>query len=109
MALPLAATLGVAAAALEAASPLMNASSANMNLARIKAAAEEFESVFLGDMLEAMFEGVGEDDPFNNAEGAATWRSVQTEEMARGIARAGGIGLADHVARHLIAIQESRS
>jgi Rod binding domain-containing protein len=109
MAFPLAATLGIAGAALEAASPLTNASTANMNLQRIKATAEEFESVFLGNMLEAMFEGVGDDDPFNTAEGAATWRSMQTEEMARGIARAGGIGLADHVARHLIALQETPS
>jgi Rod binding domain-containing protein len=38
--------------------------------------------------------------------GAGTWRSLLTDEYAKTIAKAGGIGLADHVQRQLIALQE---
>ncbi len=78
-----------------------------MSRAKIKETAQEFESVFLANMMEEMFAGVGEDDPFES-EGSETWRSLRTEEFARSIARAGGIGLAEHVQRHHIAMQESK-
>jgi flagellar protein FlgJ len=79
-----------------------------MSRAKIKEVAQEFESVFLANMMEEMFAGIGEDDPFES-QGSDTWRSLRTEEFARSIARAGGIGLAEHVQRHLIAMQESKS
>jgi Rod binding domain-containing protein len=37
------------------------------------------------------------------------WRSFLGEEYAKSFAKAGGIGLADHVYRALIAQQEARS
>lgn len=89
------------AAATAAAKPL--------SLARIKEAASEFEAVFLGGMLEEVFANVGDEGPFDGGEGSNIWRSLRTEEFARAIARAGGIGLAEHVERHLIAMQENVS
>ena len=109
MGTPVTAALGLASSTASAAAPLMQAKTPGMNRDKIKALAGEFESVFLNNMLEEMFAGVGEDDPFGNSEGAATWRSLQTEEFGRAISRAGGIGLAEHVERHLIALQESQS
>jgi Rod binding domain-containing protein len=82
---------------------------ANMSLAKIKETATEFESVFLSGMLEEVFANVEEDGPFDGGEGTKIWRSLRTEEFARAIARAGGVGLAEHVERHLIAMQENRS
>ena len=105
---PLASALGMAGSVASATAPLMQAKAA-MSLDRIKSVAGEFESVFLNNMLEEMFAGVGDDDPFGNTEGASTWRSLRTEEFGRAIARAGGIGLSEHVERHLIALQESQS
>jgi flagellar protein FlgJ len=109
MSASLTATLGMASSVSSAAAPIMQAKASGMSPDKIKAVAGEFESVFLNNMLEEMFAGVGEDDPFGNSEGAATWRSLQTEEFGRAISRAGGIGLAEHVERHLIALQESQS
>jgi peptidoglycan hydrolase FlgJ len=37
------------------------------------------------------------------------WRSVLTDQYARSIAQAGGIGIADHVYRTMLAHQEARS
>jgi Rod binding domain-containing protein len=77
--------------------------------ARIDRLAREFEGVFLTNMLEEMFAGLNEGDPFGGGAASATWRSLQTEEFARIIAAAGGIGLADHVRGQLIALQENQS
>jgi Rod binding domain-containing protein len=71
--------------------------------------AQDFEAVFLTNMLEEMFAGLEDEDPFGGGAGSSTWRSLQTEEFARVIAEAGGIGLADHVQRQLIALQENQS
>ena len=100
---PIAATLAAASSAMSAALPAMQ----SLSPQKIKETAQEFESVFLGNMLEEMFTGI-EEGPFDGGEGSATWRSLRTEEMARSIAAAGGIGLAEHVQRHLIALQESK-
>jgi flagellar protein FlgJ len=104
---PLTSTLAIAGSSV--ATPLMQARANGMSLEKIKQVASEFESVFLGNMLEEMFTGVEEGDPFANTEGAETWRSMRTEELAKSISRAGGIGLAAHVERHLISLQETKS
>lgn len=99
---PLLAALSVASTV---ASALVPASQA-LGPERIKAVSQEFESVFLSNMMEEMFSGVEEDGPFDSGPGSNAWRSLRTEEFARSIAAAGGIGLAEHVQRHLIGLQE---
>ena len=73
---------------------------------RTKAVAKEFEAVFLSNMFEEMFSGLQDEGPMGAGAGAGTWRSLLTDEYAKTIANAGGIGLADHVQRQLIALQE---
>lgn len=104
---PIASVLGAASAA-SSALPLAKAQGA-LSPNKVRELAEEFESVFLKDMLEEMFAGVADGDPFGNTEGADAWRSIQVEEFGRAISRAGGIGIADYVQRELIALQESQS
>jgi flagellar protein FlgJ len=79
-------------------------------LDRIKKVSEEFESVFLGTMFEEMFAGIEEEDgPLGAGSAGNAWRSMRVEEMAKTVSAAGGIGLASHVQRHLIAMQELKS
>ncbi|WP_321447079.1 rod-binding protein [uncultured Cohaesibacter sp.] len=68
-------------------------------------AAQEFESVFLSQMLSGMFEGVGGDE-FGDSYAQNTYRSLLTETYADEITKAGGIGIADSVMRELISMQE---
>jgi Rod binding domain-containing protein len=77
--------------------------------AKARATAVEFESVFLGNMFSQMFTGIDGDGPFGGGGKAGVWRSFLTEEYAKSFARAGGIGIADHVYRALLAQQEVRS
>ena len=80
-------------------------------LTNIKAreAAVEFESVFLNNMFSQMFTGIDGDGPFGGGGNAGVWRSFLTEEYAKTFAKAGGIGIADHVYRALLAQQEIKA
>ena len=74
-----------------------------------KKAAKEFEAVFLTTMLEGMFAGLGTsaDAPFGGGSGEKTYRSLLTAEYAKEISKSGGLGIADHVAREMLAVQEA--
>ncbi|MBB3973520.1 rod-binding protein [Hansschlegelia beijingensis] len=73
---------------------------------RLDAAAQDFEAVFLTQMMEQMFSGLGDSGPLGSGEGGSAYRSMLADQYGRTIAAAGGIGLADDVRRELIAIQQ---
>jgi Rod binding domain-containing protein len=75
---------------------------------RARAQATDFEAMFLNSMFSQMFTGINGDGPFGGAGATGVWRSFLTDEYAKTFARAGGIGLADHVYRALLAQQEAR-
>ena len=68
--------------------------------------AEEFEAVFIAQMLTPMFETLETDGLFGGGPGAEIYRSMMVEEYSKTIARAGGLGIADAVQRELLGLQE---
>ena len=68
--------------------------------------AEDFESVFLSQMLQPMFENIKPEAPFGGGNSEAMWRSMQIEEYGKAITTAGGIGIADKVFKEIIKLQE---
>ncbi|GGB37342.1 hypothetical protein GCM10011316_06820 [Roseibium aquae] len=77
------------------------------NKARIRETAEEFEAVFLNNMMQHMFTGLDEGGTWGDGPGAEAWRGLLINEYATSIAKGGGIGLADSIERELIALQEA--
>lgn len=73
---------------------------------RARAKAEDFEAVFLNTMFQQMYTGVEGDGPFGGGTGVGIWRSFLTDQYAKSMVKAGGIGLADHVYRSLLGQQE---
>jgi Rod binding domain-containing protein len=73
-----------------------------------RAAAQDFESVLLNTMFSQMFTATDGEGPLGGGQATGVWRSFLTDEYAKSFAKAGGIGLADHVYRALIAQQEAR-
>lgn len=73
----------------------------------MRKASEEFEAVFLSQMLAPMFAGIKTDGPFGGGHAEEIFRSMLVEETGKTIARAGGIGLADAVYRQLLIYQEA--
>jgi flagellar protein FlgJ len=77
--------------------------------AKAHKAAQDFEAVFLNSMFQHMFTGIDGEGPFGGKGATGMWRSVLTDQYAKSIAKAGGIGIADHVYQNLIAHQETHS
>jgi Rod binding domain-containing protein len=75
---------------------------------KLRATAQDFEAVFLNSMFAQMFTGLDGDGPFGGSGSAGVWRSFLTDEYAKSFARAGGVGIADHVYKTLLLQQESR-
>lgn len=63
-------------------------------------AAQEFESLLLHMVLRAMRDTVPENEMFGSQR-TKMWEGLQDEEMSRAMARQGGLGLADVIARQL--------
>ena len=75
---------------------------------KAKAAAQDFEAVFLKSMFEQMFTGLKGDGPFGGNGAVGVWRSFLTDEYSKSFAKAGGIGIADAVYGTLLRQQEVR-
>jgi Rod binding domain-containing protein len=74
---------------------------------KARASAQEFEGVFLNSMFQQMFAGVDGEGPMGGKGGSGVWRSFLTDEYAKTFAKSGGVGIADHVFRALLAQQEA--
>lgn len=75
----------------------------------IDAASKEFETVFLAQMLEHMFEGVSVDPLSAGSEGEDVYKSWMIQQYGKTLTDAGGIGIADYVKRELLHLQEVQS
>lgn len=73
--------------------------------AQITEKAEEFEAVFLSQMLSHMFDGVETNEMFGGGHGEDVYKSMMVDEYGKIIAKSGGIGLADHVKAEMIRLQ----
>lgn len=68
-------------------------------------AAEDFESVFLAQMMEPMFQGLKTDGLFGGGSGEAVFRSLMIQEVGKDVSAAGGIGIADAVYTEMLRMQ----
>jgi len=75
---------------------------------KLRAAAQDFEAVFINAMISHMTTGLDGDGPFGGAGATGMWRSLLTQEYSKSLAKAGGLGMAPHVYRSLLAHQEAR-
>ena len=80
---------------------------AALNAEKAKQSSQDFEAVFVNQMFQHMFSGVGE-GPFSGGPGATIWRSFLTDEYSKSFVKAGGVGIAAEVQRALLAQQEVR-
>jgi Rod binding domain-containing protein len=72
---------------------------------KARTAAVDFEAQFLNSMFNEMFTDIDGDGPFGGGPAVGVWRSFLSEQYAKTFAKAGGVGIADHVYRELIAQQ----
>ena len=72
---------------------------------KIEMTAEDFEAVFITEMLKPMFEMIEVDPDFGGGKGEEVFRDFQLNEYGKMIAKQGGIGLAEQVKSQLIHMQ----
>jgi len=87
----------------------ISAGGATDTKAKTKAAAQNFEAVFLNSMFQDMYTGIDGEGPFGGNGATGVWRSLLTDQIARSVAKAGGVGIASHVYQSLLALQEQHS
>jgi len=78
------------------------------DLNKIRETAQDFEAVFLSQMIKPMFEGIETDGPFGGGQAEGMWRSLMVDEYGKSIAKNGGIGIADAVMSEMLKLQEAQ-
>jgi Rod binding domain-containing protein len=75
----------------------------------MRRAAEEFEAVFLAQMLAPMFEGLQTDGLGGGGLGEEIFRPMLIERYAEALSKAGGVGIADSVVREMMRLQQTQA
>lgn len=74
----------------------------------VRRIAQEFEAVFLSEMLAPVFDSVDTDGLFGGGQSEKIFRSMMVEEYGKAIARSGSVGIADAVQREILKMQENQ-
>lgn len=69
-------------------------------------AAQDFEAMFLSQMLSHMWEGVEVDPNFGGGHGEEMFRSMMIEQQGKLMVRAGGVGIARQIKEAMLHMQE---
>jgi Rod binding domain-containing protein len=76
--------------------------------AAARTTAQEFESFFVGNMLESMFANLAVDPVFGGGQGESVYRSLLLQEYGKAISQRGGFGVAEMVQREMLRMQEAK-
>ncbi|WP_417317884.1 rod-binding protein [Emcibacter sp.] len=72
-----------------------------------RAVADDFEAIFLADILKNLSVGLETDGPFGGGHAEEMYKGILNEQIANSISRNGGIGLSDAVYREILKTQEA--
>lgn len=78
-------------------------------LGELKKATQEFESFFIQKMLDQMKKSHEDEGFFKKSHATKTFEKMLNEELAKEMAKAGGIGLGDHLYQQLLKSYSSSS
>lgn len=95
-----------AAGADKAAAAVKRGAAAGLSNAGAAKAAQEFEAMFIAQMLKPMFQSLSTEGMFGGGKGEEMYRSLLVEEYGKTIAKAGGVGIADQVKAEMLKLQE---
>ncbi|NTU76871.1 MAG: rod-binding protein [Alphaproteobacteria bacterium] len=73
----------------------------------IDAAAKDFESMFMAQMLQPMWEGLEVDGMFGGGHGEEAMRGLLVQEYGKAVALGGHLGLSDSIKAEMIRMQAS--
>ncbi len=85
----------------------LEAKIAPAKLAQIRKSANEFETVFVSQMLGHMFDGVDTDETFGGGRGEEMFKPMLIEQFGKQMTQRGGFGIANQVYHELLRAQEA--
>lgn len=85
--------------------PIKTPSAADARMEKIEEAAQEFEAVFISEMMKPMFEGIKTDGEFGGGKGEEIFRGFMVQEYGKMIAARGSLGIADNIKAAMIQMQ----
>ncbi len=76
---------------------------------KIRRAAEDFTAVALNELLKPMFDTAdAAEGPFGGGAAEEAFKPMMVSEIAKQIARTGGLGLAEPVLQQMLRLQEAK-
>jgi len=79
---------------------------ADIDMKKIDATAKDFEAMFVGEMMQPMFDTIEVDKNFGGGKGEEVYKSLMVQEYGKAIAETGQLGIADMVKQQMIDLQE---
>jgi flagellar protein FlgJ len=79
-----------------------------LNDAQLTQAAQDFEAMFMTEMMKPMFEDIKPDEMFGGGKGEEIFQGFMLEEYGKIMAQTGQIGIADQVKAEMMRMQESK-
>jgi flagellar protein FlgJ len=76
--------------------------------AQTKAAAKDFEAVFISEMMSHMFEGISSDPMFGGGSGEDMFHGMLVQEYGKEMAKGQGIGISDALQKMMIQMQQGK-
>jgi len=76
------------------------------NYDALRRTAEDFEAVFLAQMLHGMTSGLQGEGLFFGGKEGGPFHSILNQEVAKLISKSGGIGVADGILQEMLKLQE---
>lgn len=73
--------------------------------AQAEAVAQQFERMFIAEMLQPMFSGIETEGPFGGGQGEEVFRPMLLDQYADAVAKGGGVGIADVVLKEILRMQ----
>ena len=77
------------------------------DIEQLRKTAQDFEAIYLSQMLKPMFEGIQVEEPFGGGSAEDMYRSLMVDEYGKSLAKSGGVGIADQVMREMLRMQEA--
>jgi Rod binding domain-containing protein len=95
----------IAAPPLDTVGPTAASTAELLKRGKIKETAQKFEASFLSIMMQSMTAGMKTPEIGGGGAGEDMFKSFLSEEMAKQVSKAGGIGVADMVQREMLKMQ----
>lgn len=79
------------------------------NMEKVEHAAQDFEALFIAEMMKPMFENIKPDPMFGGGKGEEIFQGMMLQEYGKLMAQTGQIGISDSIKEAILQLQEAQN